>query len=243
MKVAELNYKYECTNCQVSFPDVNAYFAHALDCKMKYHLKPRYRKVAINRIKEAPVPNRYTVSQHDMIYKFLVELDGEECYHCGKITSPEAPLEVDHLDGNRYNSKPENLHLLCKSCNLQFRALSTTEKVHIFEIDSARRVRGGGRGRDSTRVLKLLVDRSSASAEMQVNALAETRFRDWILGYLSAHLWITRDDAIYGGAEYVGCSPKTTEKYLKKMVSITGPLETKTNEFGQIMIVRRTMHA
>lgn len=59
--------------------------------------------------------NSYTVK------KIIKEEDGIKCSICG-ITlwrNEEAPLILDHIDGNALNNKKENLRLVCCNCDAQ----------------------------------------------------------------------------------------------------------------------------
>jgi hypothetical protein len=59
------------------------------------------------------------VSAH--VRKWLIKTRGEKCELCGwNKTNPTTgliPLQVDHIDGNPMNHRPENLRLLDPSCH------------------------------------------------------------------------------------------------------------------------------
>lgn len=52
---------------------------------------------------------------------YLFKKYGNKCARCGwgemNPYTNTIPLEVEHLDGNPYNSKPDNLILLCPNCH------------------------------------------------------------------------------------------------------------------------------
>lgn len=57
----------------------------------------------------------------DHVRLWLVSLHGEICWVCGwgeknRLTG-RVPLQVNHIDGNPLNHRPENLELLCPNCH------------------------------------------------------------------------------------------------------------------------------
>ncbi len=55
---------------------------------------------------------------------------------------------------------------------------------------------------------------------MKANLTFEPVFTEWLL----ANLPMSRDEAKNSGAQVAGCSPATTDRYLKKLTSAVGPL-------------------
>lgn len=57
----------------------------------------------------------------DYVRRWLVEQYGEKCARCGWAeTNPRSgkiPVQVDHIDGDPMNHRPENLRFLCPSCH------------------------------------------------------------------------------------------------------------------------------
>ncbi len=55
------------------------------------------------------------------IKQYLREKFGDKCFECGwnKVHSitGKVPIQLDHIDGNAENNKPENLRLLCPNCH------------------------------------------------------------------------------------------------------------------------------
>lgn len=71
------------------------------------------------------------------IIRWIKETRGEKCEECGwdKVNKfhGNVPIELEHIDGNRKNNKPNNLKLLCPNCHSltsTYRALNI-KRAHI----------------------------------------------------------------------------------------------------------------
>lgn len=55
------------------------------------------------------------------IRNYLIEKANYSCSQCGwnkiNLSSGRCPLEIDHIDGNSENCRPENLRVLCPNCH------------------------------------------------------------------------------------------------------------------------------
>ena len=114
----------------------------------------------------------------------LVNKDGQNCKSCGAKADIAHPLDIDHIDGNPSNNSPDNLRLLCRSCNTSS-GIRRAQGVGTFferegEVDDSH----GLLSADPTSQLKGKVNYSSGSPEMQVNDAAETEFRNWAFALL-----------------------------------------------------------
>jgi len=178
--------------------------------------------------------NRFQIRQYDLAYNFIKARDGEHCLVCGYKPRHGTRLEIDHADADPNNWDPENLHLLCKQCNIKKRGLTIRQQKSLIRHHSANNVseREKARGVESTHLVRELVDYRSGSIEMQANSYYELNFRDWILGMVTMHGFIPKKEAIESGAEVTGCSSVTTTRYLAKMTSSVGNLMEELDPLG-----------
>lgn len=84
-----------------------------------------------------------THSCNRFIRKYLVSKIGERCSRCGWAErhprTARVPVEVEHIDGNWQNNRPENLTLLCPNCH------SLTDTFRGLNRGRGRAYRLGGR--------------------------------------------------------------------------------------------------
>jgi hypothetical protein len=68
---------------------------------------------------ESGLRGKNATSKH--IRRWLVETRGERCEKCGWCkrhpVTGRVPVEMEHVDGNWQNNRPENLRLLCPNCH------------------------------------------------------------------------------------------------------------------------------
>lgn len=138
--------------------------------------------------------------QRKKFYDLLSRRDGEFCKCCGKLPY-EVKLVVDHKDNNSKNNNLEqNLQLLCRQCNYL---------------------------KNPRRPLDLCVSEgvSEDQNELQTSRRTEPQFRKFVYHELNEREEVPEKDLIFSGAEDVGISSVTAERYLKKMCSSRGICE------------------
>lgn len=179
-------------------------------------------------------PRRWGINTRLWAYRYLVIRDGEQCARCFNIPTAQNTLDIDHIDGNDWNNDPDNLQLLCRSCNVSKEnkrraGVALPSDQHVWE-------REGKEGKASTRVSKDIVNYKEGSQEMQANFLFELDFRKWIMAKIREQGGYPKTDAIASGAEVVGCSPSTTGRYLTKLTSKEGPLTESKDMLGDLIL-------
>lgn len=106
-----------CINCGISKKIPNKYSKgpHIFcghDCQQKYHRKNRLNRWFRG---EIDFPGKKSLKH------YLLEKQEFGCVIC-KITEwngKHITLEIEHIDGNSYNNRPENLALICPNCHSQ----------------------------------------------------------------------------------------------------------------------------
>jgi hypothetical protein len=88
-------------------------------------------------------------------------------------------------------------------------------------------------GQSSTRLAKENVDYSAGPPEMQAAGIFEVNFRRYVLEEVREKRIVSYKDAATGGAEKVGCSVITGQRYLEKLTGPLGPLQIVTDSAGQ----------
>lgn len=137
----------------------------------------------------------------------LFNRDGSRCKWCGKELNDQA-ARIDHKDRDSANNNLDNLQILCHQCNI----LKDPRRAGRFNPKRKQGIENVG-------------ERRRISAELERSKEAEPKFRRFLLQHIKNHGFISIDDAVYGGAEYAGCSTETSKKYLKKCTSVAGMFE------------------
>ena len=79
-------------------------------------------KIKLRDSKAATVKSRYRCKtiykKHDKKYLFPYRVHKKDyCEHCNFQPVHIGQLDVDHIDGNRYNNQEDNLQTLCANCH------------------------------------------------------------------------------------------------------------------------------
>ena len=80
------------------------------------------KKVGPKRPVEEYLSNQRPIQSNSLKKRLLAEgLKQHKCECCGitEWNGQLAPIELDHIDGNRYNNTIENLRILCPNCHAQ----------------------------------------------------------------------------------------------------------------------------
>jgi len=173
------------------------------------------------------MPRRWGINTRLWAYRYLAIRDGEQCARCYEIPTTQNTLDIDHIDGISFNNDPDNLRLLCRSCNV---ALENQTRTRPSDHSVCERERQEGKA--ATRVSREIVNYQEGSQEMQANFLFELDFRRWLMEKISTLGGLLKADAIAAGAEVVGCSPSTTARYIAKLTSSAGPLREARDMLG-----------
>lgn len=107
----------KCVNCGLDIPRQNKYCSSK--CQHEYEQKEWEKKWFAGEISGNINPVWTTYSNR--VKTYLFNKYDSKCSKCGwGETNPytgTVPLEVEHIDGNPYNTTPDNVTLLCPNCH------------------------------------------------------------------------------------------------------------------------------
>lgn len=109
--------KHQCPNCGKETKN-KTYCSHS--CQMEYQQKQWEEKWLSGEISGFYETNHWG-DVPDRIRTYLFRIHNNKCAICGwSQVNPytnKIPLEVEHIDGDYKNNRPENLTLICPNCH------------------------------------------------------------------------------------------------------------------------------
>ena len=159
-------------------------------------------------LSERKTRKRLTPQSYKITFGILYRVQDGKCQLC-----PGPMQEIDHINHDPGDNRADNLRGLCKSCNIRQRNLST------------------GPSADSVNE-RVIIREHEDSAEIEINRDAEPRYRKWLRTRWLENKPLYTQEAIYGGAEFVGISPVTARRYLGKACSPQGTFTIVTVKLG-----------
>jgi len=150
-------------------------------------------------------------------YQEIAQRDGEYCKCCGKLPN-EGQLVIDHRDNNNCNNSLNNLQLLCRSCNYLKNPRKSPLDLCVSENDKF-------------------------EARLSKFRQKEIEFEEYLDEEIenSRAYIVGMDDAIHSGAQKVGISIITAERYLKKLISKEGRFKKWEQPNGSMGITKKEM--
>jgi hypothetical protein len=106
-----------CLNCGKEISKNNKYCSQK--CQLDYQQKQWEEKWFLGEV--SGNNNSVWTEPRDRVRTYLFKKYNNKCSKCGwgeiNPFTGKIPLEVEHIDGNPYNTTPDNVTLLCPNCH------------------------------------------------------------------------------------------------------------------------------
>lgn len=165
-----------------------------------------------------------------------MESDGPSCIFCN-LETPEYDRELEHLDNNDYNNKPENHALTHHKCNLEKRYNSD------YQIIAKERL-ALNQKRNMTSAIEDKTEYYN-SPEIEHNVNVRQFVRQCLEEIIKTDNEILFSDALNGftylaGEKFAHCSQVTLRRHLDSLCSPYSPFMKIRNNSGKFVIVKRS---
>lgn len=178
----------------------------------------------------------YTPRETTIRKSELVESDGPICIFCN-LNTPEYDRELEHLDNNIENNKPENHALTHKKCNLEKRYNPE------YQIIAKERL-ALNQTRNMTSAIEDKTEYGN-SPEIEHNVNVRQFVRQRLEEIIKIDNEISYSDALNGftylaGEKFGHCSQITIRRHLDAFCSPPSPFMKIKNSSGKLVIVPRS---
>jgi len=148
---------------------------------------------------------------------FLKEKNGGYCQWC-KVSDKDKQLVIDHKDNHNNNNHPDNLQLLCRSCNYK-KNPRLSEREPLDKCVSVGNKQNNNQNTTQDSNIYKYYSTINTPSEIEINRAKEPRFIIYIEKTIDEHGEWEEIDLKNSGAQAIGISTTTAKRYLDKMCS------------------------